>query len=136
MPNFAAYSQTYILISFMKKLLCMLLAIFPALIPLAAKNYVVTSPDKAYKLTVTTGEGPTTYTLDYKGKTVINKSAIGLRVADGRVIGNGAVSSSKKSTHKGVVKVPVGKTDSLTDNYNPTRARLRQGRLQPDHACI
>lgn len=118
MPNFAAYSQTYILISFMKKLLCALLAIFPALIPLAAKNYVVKSPDKAYKLTVTTGEGPTTYTLDYKGKTVINKSAIGLRVADGRVIGNGAVSSTNKSSHSGVVKVPVGKTDSLTDNYN------------------
>ena len=102
----------------MKKLLCMLLAMAAPMVPLAAKNYVVKSPDKDYRLTVTAGDGSTSYSVDYKGKTIINKSVIGLLEADGRRIGDGAVTSTEKSSHKGSVDVVVGKNDTLADNYN------------------
>lgn len=96
----------------------MLLAFSVPCSPLSAKNYIVKSPDKAYTLTVTAGEGATTYSVDYKGKTVINKSTIGLLEADGHQIGNGTVTSTEKSSHKGTVDVPVGKNNTLADNYN------------------
>lgn len=102
----------------MKKLLCMLLAMAAPMVPLAAKNYVVKSPDKDYKLTVTAGEGSTSYSVDYKGKTIINRSVIGLLEADGHRIGDGAVTSTEKSSHKGSVDIVVGKNDTLDDNYN------------------
>lgn len=88
------------------------------LVSVTAKTYQVKSPDKAYRLTVTAGEGPTVYSVDYKGKTIINKSVIGLLEADGHQIGDGAVTSTEKSSHKGTVDVTVGKNDTLADNYN------------------
>lgn len=102
----------------MKKLLCMLLAMGAPVVPLAAKNYVVKSPDKDYRLAVTAGDGSTSYSVDYKGKTIIKRSVIGLLEADGRRIGDGAVTSTEKSSHKGSVDVVVGKNDTLDDNYN------------------
>lgn len=96
----------------------MLLAFSVPCSPLSAKNYIVKSPDKAYTLTVTAGEGATTYSVDYKGKTVINKSTIGLLETDGHQIGNGTVTSTEKFSHKGTVDVPVGKNNTLADNYN------------------
>lgn len=88
------------------------------LVSVTAKTYQVKSPDKAYRLTVTAGEGPTVYSVDYKGKTIINNSVIGLLEADGHQIGDGAVTSTEKSSHKGTVDVTVGKNDTLADNYN------------------
>ena len=102
----------------MKKLFYALSAILLPFVPLAAKTYVVKSPDKAYKLTVTAGEGPTAYSVDYKGKTVINNSVIGIQTTDGRHIGDGTVASTRKSSHKGTVDVVVGKNKTLDDNYN------------------
>ncbi|HBI57544.1 MAG: glycoside hydrolase family 97 catalytic domain-containing protein [Duncaniella sp.] len=102
----------------MKKLFYTLSAILMPFVPLAAKNYVVKSPDKAYKLTVTAGEGPTAYSVDYKGKTVINNSIIGIQTDDSRQIGNGSITSTQKVSHKGKVDVAVGKNKTLDDNYN------------------
>lgn len=102
----------------MKKILCMLMAFSAPFMQVAAKTYEVKSPDKAYRLTVTAGEGPTVYSLDYKGRNIIRNSVIGLLTDDGRKIGDGNVVSSKKSSHKGTVDVPVGKNDRLDDNYN------------------
>ncbi len=102
----------------MKKLLCMLPAMLMPFMALSAKTYVVKSPDKAYSLKVTAGEGATSYSLDYKGKTVIHNSPIGILAADGHTIGDGPVSSSEKSSHKGSVDVIVGKNSRLDDNYN------------------
>lgn len=102
----------------MKNLFCALLAVSASAMPLAAETYVVKSPDNAYRLTVTAGEGSTSYSVDYKGKTVIGESAVGMHLADGRHIGAGWISSTGKSSHNGVVSVPVGKHDTLTDNYN------------------
>lgn len=45
----------------MKKLFIMLPALLMPFIPLAAKDYSIKSPNKAYQLTVKAGEGPTTY---------------------------------------------------------------------------
>lgn len=102
----------------MKKLFYTLSAILMPFVPLAAENYVVKSPDKAYKLTVTAGEGSTAYSVDYKGKTVINNSVIGIQTDDSRQIGNGSITSAQKSSHKGTVDVVVGKNKTLDDNYN------------------
>lgn len=102
----------------MKKLFYALSAILMPFVPLAAENYVVKSPDKAYKLTVTAGEGSTAYSVDYKGKTVINNSVIGIQTDDSRLIGNGSITSTQKSSHKGTVDVVVGKNKTLDDNYN------------------
>ena len=85
----------------MKKLLCLLPAMLVSVMPLAARSYVVKSPDKAYELKVNAGEGSTSYSVHYKGRTIINSSAIGLVDADGGVIGAGTVTSAKKSSHKG-----------------------------------
>lgn len=59
----------------MKKLLFVLPGVLlSAFLPSAAKTYEVKSPDKAYTLSVTVGEGPTTYSVDYKGKKIIENS--------------------------------------------------------------
>lgn len=84
----------------MKKLLCMLPAMLMPFMALSAKTYVVKSPDKAYSLKVTAGEGATIYSLDYNGKTVIHNSPIGILAADGRRIGEGSVSSSENRRTK------------------------------------
>lgn len=102
----------------MKKLFCTLFALALPIMPLAAKSYVVKSPDKSYKLTVSTNEDATSYSVDYKGTTIIRNSKIGITAADGRCIGAGAVASTEKSSYKGVVDVPVGKNSQLKDNYN------------------
>lgn len=102
----------------MKKLFIMLPALLLPFIPLAAKDYSIKSPDKAYQLTVKAGEGPTTYSVSYKGTTVINHSNIGILEANGHQIGDGTVTSTSKSSHKGTVDVVVGKNDKLADNYN------------------
>ena len=96
----------------------MLPALLIPFVQSAAKTYSVKSPDKAYQLTVKAGEGPTTYSVDYKGQTIINHSTIGILEADGHQIGNGTVASTTKSSHKGTVDVVVGKTETLADNYN------------------
>ncbi len=118
--NFATviFRKPTITVFLMKKLLCMLPAMLMPFMALSAKTYVVKSPDKAYSLKVTAGEGATSYSLDYKGKTVIHNSPIGILAADGRRIGEGSVSSSEKSSHKGSVDVIVGKNSRLDDNYN------------------
>ena len=102
----------------MKKSLLLLPALIIPFMQLAAKTYSVKSPDKAYQLTVKAGEGSTTYSVDYKGKTIINPSTIGILEADGHLIGNGAVTSTSKSSHRGTVDVVVGKNDKLADNFN------------------
>ena len=102
----------------MKRLFIMLPALLIPFVQSAAKTYSVKSPDKAYQLTVKAGEGPTTYSVDYKGQTIINHSTIGILEADGHQIGNGTVASTTKSSHKGTVDVVVGKTETLADNYN------------------
>ena len=102
----------------MKKSLLLLPALIIPFMQLAAKTYSVKSPDKAYQLTVKAGEGSTTYSVDYKGKTIINPSTIGILEADGHQIGNGAVTSTSKSSHRGTVDVVVGKNDKLADNFN------------------
>ena len=96
----------------------MLPALLIAFVQSAAKTYSVKSPDKAYQLTVKAGEGPTTYSVDYKGQTIINHSTIGILEADGHQIGNGTVGATTKSSHKGTVDVVVGTTETLADNYN------------------
>lgn len=127
MANFAVYKsipyyrnliKPTITVFLMKKLLCMLPALVLPLMALSAKTYVVKSPDKAYSLKVIAGEGSTVYSVDYKGKTVIKNSPVGIKISDGRIIGDGSVSSTAKSSHKGTVDVPVGKNDRLDDNYN------------------
>lgn len=102
----------------MKKLLCLLPAMLVSVMPLAARAFVVKSPDKAYELKINAGEGSTSYSVDYKGKTIINSSTIGLVDADGSIIGAGTVSSTTKSSHKGSIDVVVGKNDRIADNYN------------------
>lgn len=102
----------------MKRLFIMLPALLIPFVQSAAKTYSVKSPDKAYQLTVKAGEGPTTYSVDYKGQTIINHSTIGILEADGHQIGNGTVASTTKSSHKGTVDVVVGKTETLADNYD------------------
>ena len=102
----------------MKKSLLLLPALIIPFMQLAAKTYSVKSPDKTYQLTVKAGEGSTTYSVDYKGKTIINPSTIGILEADGHQIGNGAVTSTSKSSHRGTVDVVVGKNDKLADNFN------------------
>ena len=102
----------------MKRLFIMLPALLIPFVQSAAKTYSVKSPDKADQLTVKAGEGPTTYSVDYKGQTIINHSTIGILEADGHQIGNGTVASTTKSSHKGTVDVVVGKTETLADNYN------------------
>lgn len=102
----------------MKNLLCALLAFSAPFVPLAAKTYVIKSPDKAYTLKVTAGEGRTAYSVDYKGRRIIGESVIGLDAADGRYIGGGNVTSSNKTSHKGVLDVPVGKNSTIAEIYN------------------
>lgn len=102
----------------MKKLCSLLFALVLPAMPVAAKSFVVKSPDKAYKLTVTAGEGTTTYAVDYKGNTVIKTSKIGILATDGRKVGSGKVVSTEKSSYNGIVEVPVGKNSTLKDNYN------------------
>lgn len=103
----------------MKKLLFVLPGVLlSAVLPSAAKTYEVKSPDKAYTLAVTAGDGPTTYSVDYKGKKIIENSVIGIMEANGNQIGNGKVTSSERDSNRGVINVPVGKNSTLTDNYN------------------
>ena len=61
----------------MKKLLFVLPGVLlSAALPSAAKTYEVKSPDKAYTLSVKAGEGPTTYSVDYKGKKIIESDVV------------------------------------------------------------
>ena len=102
----------------MKKFLCLALGVAAVAAPVSAKTFTLKSPDKAYKLTVTAGEGPTVYSLEYKGKEIVFDSNIGIKEADGKLIGDGALTSHAKSSHKGKVDVVVGKNKTLADNYN------------------
>lgn len=111
----------------MKKILCAFLAAAAPFVSTGAGKYSVKSPDKAYELKVEAGDGATFYTLDYKGKRVIDSSVIGITARDGRRVGAGKVDSSKKSSHKAMLDVPVGKNSSIPDNYNQLELAFDNG---------
>ena len=99
-------------------------------ISLPAKTFNVTSPDNAYRVTVNAGNSGTTYSVDYKGRTIIEPSPLGLQLSTGEIIGKGNASSSAVTSHRDSVCVVAGKNKMLPDNYNSLVITYNKGQYQ------
>lgn len=84
---------------------------------LQAKKYEAVSPDGKLKVKLEIDRG-TKYEVWHRNKQLIMPSSIGLHLADGRVIGNGSVKSTKKRKVNQVIDVPIGKNKTLQEAYN------------------
>lgn len=100
----------------MKRTLSVLLALLS--VTAFAKDYSVTSPDGALKLSVSTG-ATTTYTLTVKGEKAINAARIAMVLEDGTVLGdNTAKASAKKGTKAEHIDAPFYRQASIDTKYN------------------
>ncbi len=82
-----------------------------------AKDYRLASPDGKLDVTIRM-DGRTEFELAYAKEPLLAPSGIGLRLADGTVVGNAAVASVKKNKVDRRVEVVAGKNKTLRDRYN------------------
>ena len=105
-----------------------LLIIFGGSTALLGKDYVLKSPDKNYRITVTVDDaGKLTYSVTYKGTVVILPSSMGLMTEDSLMFGdNVSVISLDRKSHKGVWTPVYGERESYTDKYSQFVLKLNE----------
>ena len=79
----------------------------------------VTSPCKDISFKLEISDGTPTYSIDYKGKTVIKPSSLGFRLTDGTILGRDMhIDSVKHSTYAEIWTPVWGEGDSILNNYD------------------
>ena len=98
-----------------------LFASIPTLAQTGNQDLILKSPDENITLTVMTGKHTANagcyYTIDYKGKTVLEPSAISISFDQFDFNGNFELRSIRKSKHEGSWDNPFGEKKVVPDNY-------------------
>lgn len=109
----------------MKKLIALLLVIFPAL--LAMSQAGISSPDGKLRLQVEVADSVPYYQLHFKGKQVVHKSRLGLQLAQGTSMTDGFVLAHNETTTKNETWSPVlGEEKNITSHYTELLITLNQ----------
>lgn len=91
-----------------------------------AVQYEVVSPDNVQKIKLNIDNG-TTYELWHGETQLINASAIGLNLSDGRIIGAGTVKNTEIHNVNDQIDVLIGKNKTLTEAYNELVIGFNEG---------
>lgn len=91
-----------------------------------AGNYSVSSPDGGLRVDVTTGHGPMTWTVSLDGHEALLPSPMGLRLADGRVLGDAArVRRTSRRSVDEAFATPHYRQAEVRDCYNELTLTMR-----------
>lgn len=91
-----------------------------------AGNYSVSSPDGGLRVDVTTGHGPMTWTVSLDGHEALLPSPMGLRLADGRVLGDAArVRRTSRRSVDETFATPHYRQAEVRDCYNELTLTMR-----------
>ena len=111
----------------MKKLLILILIlIFTGAAAQGARPaYRLTSPDGRLTTTVALGDA-LTYDIEYDGQTLMQPSAIGLKLSDGRVWGSSArIAKAVRTSSDAVLSSPFYRSSTVRDHYNGLTLKMR-----------
>lgn len=100
-----------------KRLSILLLAVGWMMFAFAANDYVLSSPNGKLKIRLTTTHG-TCFEVWCNNQQLLLPSSIGLRLSDGTVVGNDAVTAVNQTTVNDKIDVPFGKNRVLNESYN------------------
>lgn len=92
-----------------KRLSILLLAVGWMMFAFAANDYVLSSPNGKLKIRLTTTHG-TCFEVWCNNQQLLLPSSIGLRLSDGTVVGNDAVTTVNQTTVNGKIDVPLERT--------------------------
>lgn len=109
----------------MKKLLILILIFTGAAAQGARPAYRLTSPDGRLTTTVALGDA-LTYDIEYDGQTLMQPSAIGLKLSDGRVWGSSArIAKAIRTSSDAVLSSPFYRSSTVRDHYNGLTLKMR-----------
>ena len=109
----------------MKKLLILILIFTGAAAQGARPAYRLTSPDGRLTTTVALGDA-LTYDIEYDGQTLMQPSAIGLKLSDGRVWGSSArIAKAVRTSSDAVLSSPFYRSSTVRDHYNGLTLKMR-----------
>lgn len=109
----------------MKKLLILILIFTGAVAQGARPAYRLTSPDGRLTTTVALGDA-LTYDIEYDGQTLMQPSAIGLKLSDGRVWGSSArIAKAVRTSSDAVLSSPFYRSSTVRDHYNGLTLKMR-----------
>lgn len=109
----------------MKKLLILILIFTGAAAQGARPAYRLTSPDGRLTTTVALGDA-LTYDIEYDGQTLMQPSAIGLKLSDGRVWGSSArIAKVVRTSSDAVLSSPFYRSSTVRDHYNGLTLKMR-----------
>ena len=109
----------------MKKLLILILIFTGAAAQGARPAYRLTSPDGRLTTTVALGDA-LTYDIEYDGQTLMQPSAIGLKLSDGRVWGSSArIAKAVRTSSDAVISSPFYRSSTVRDHYNGLTLKMR-----------
>ena len=109
----------------MKKLLILILIFTGAAEQGARPAYRLTSPDGRLTTTVALGDA-LTYDIEYDGQTLMQPSAIGLKLSDGRVWGSSArIAKAVRTSSDAVLSSPFYRSSTVRDHYNGLTLKMR-----------
>ena len=109
----------------MKKLMILIAALVCACAVRAQKSYTLCSPDGHLRTTVALGDA-LTYDIEYDGQTLMQPSAIGLKLSDGRVWGSSArIAKAVRTSSDAVLSSPFYRSSTVRDRYNGLTLKMR-----------
>ncbi|WP_196017572.1 glycoside hydrolase family 97 protein [Alistipes senegalensis] len=109
----------------MKKLLILILIFTGAAAQGARPAYRLTSPDGRLTTTVALGDA-LTYDIEYDGQTLMQPSAIGLKLSDGRVWGSSArIAKALHTSSDAMLSSPFYRSSTVRDRYNGLTLKMR-----------
>ena len=109
----------------MKKLLILILIFTGAAAQGARPAYRLTSPDGRLTTTVALGDA-LTYDIEYDGQTLMQPSAIGLKLSDGRVWGSSArIAKAVRTSSDAVLSSPFYRSSTVRHHYNGLTLKMR-----------
>ena len=109
----------------MKKLLTLILIFTGAAAQGARPAYRLTSPDGRLTTTVALDDA-LTYDIEYDGQTLMQPSAIGLKLSDGRVWGSSArIAKALHTSSDAMLSSPFYRSSTVRDRYNGLTLKMR-----------
>ncbi|MBQ6615487.1 MAG: glycoside hydrolase family 97 protein [Thermoguttaceae bacterium] len=92
--------------------------------------YTVASPNGDVKITVNQKDAAPTYSIEFKGKTVLNESNTGLKIRDVNATDGWKVIGKSETTFNTTWTNKFGKKSTYVDHYNQLTLTYAQGELQ------
>lgn len=109
----------------MKRTLTIAATILLSAAAYAQKQYTVTSPDGGLSATVSAGDS-LTYSISFRGKTVLDSSPVSMTLDDGTVWGHGSrLSWTRRSSSDATVSSPFYRSSEVRDRYNSITMTFR-----------